>query len=120
MVKQVKGGFAPNANGTRSFYHGATGDKLVSTFFTSGDNNWYYADAREKSLSVNRLSTDNIFYFDQTGRQVKGTTASNPDGSISYYDVHTGTRLLIAGLRFLQVNRYTSILKEKATCQIKN
>ena len=90
--KQVKGGFAPNANGTRSFYHGATGDKLVSTFFTSGDNNWYYADAKGEVVVGEQTINGQHLYFDQTGRQVKGATASNPDGSISYYDVHTGDK----------------------------
>ena len=90
--KQVKGGFAPNANGTRSFYHGATGDKLVSTFFTSGDNNWYYADAKGEVVVGEQTINGQHLYFDQTGRQVKGATASTPDGSISYYDVHTGDK----------------------------
>ena len=90
--KQVKGGFASNANGTRSFYHGATGDKLVSTFFTSGDNNWYYADAKGEVVVGEQTINGQHLYFDQTGRQVKGATASNPDGSISYYDVHTGDK----------------------------
>lgn len=90
--KQVKGGFAPNANGTRSFYHGATGDKLVSTFFTSGDNNWYYADAKGEVVVGEQTINGQHLYFDQTGRQVKGATSSNPDGSISYYDVHTGDK----------------------------
>ncbi|WP_301831745.1 glycoside hydrolase family 70 protein [uncultured Streptococcus sp.] len=90
--KQVKGGFAPNANGTRSFYHGATGDKLVSTFFTSGDDNWYYADAKGEVVVGEQTINGQHLYFDQTGRQVKGATASNPDGSISYYDVHTGDK----------------------------
>lgn len=90
--KQVKGGFAPNANGTRSFYHGATGDKLVSTFFTSGDNNWYYADAKGEVVVGEQTINGQHLYFDQTGRQVKGASASNPDGSISYYDVHTGDK----------------------------
>lgn len=90
--KQVKGGFAPNANGTRSFYHGATGDRLVSTFFTSGDNNWYYADAKGEVVVGEQTINGQHLYFDQTGRQVKGATASNPDGSISYYDVHTGDK----------------------------
>ena len=90
--KQVKGGFAPNTNGTRSFYHGATGDKLVSTFFTSGDNNWYYADAKGEVVVGEQTINGQHLYFDQTGRQVKGATASNPDGSISYYDVHTGDK----------------------------
>ena len=90
--KQVKGGFAPNANGTRSFYHGATGDKLVSTFFTGGDNNWYYADAKGEVVVGEQTINGQHLYFDQTGRQVKGATASNPDGSISYYDVHTGDK----------------------------
>lgn len=90
--KQVKGGFAPNANGTRSYYHGATGDKLVSTFFTTGDNNWYYADAKGEVVVGEQTINGQHLYFDQTGRQVKGATASNPDGSISYYDVHTGDK----------------------------
>ena len=90
--KQVKGGFAPNANGTRSFYHGATGDKLVSTFFTSGDNKWYYADAKGEVVVGEQTINGQHLYFDQTGKQVKGATVSNPDGSISYYDVHTGDK----------------------------
>ncbi|MFR2166091.1 MAG: hypothetical protein ACLS5K_09010 [Streptococcus salivarius] len=35
------------------------------------------------------MNSQNL-YFDQTGKQVKGATAANPDGSISYYDVHRG------------------------------
>ena len=92
--KQVKGGFATNANGTRSYYHGATGDKLVSTFFTSGDNNWYYADAKGEVVVGEQTINGQHLYFDQTGKQVKGATATNPDGSISYYDVHTGDKAI--------------------------
>lgn len=33
--KQVKGSFATNDNVTRSYYHGAAEDKLVSTSFRS-------------------------------------------------------------------------------------
>ena len=92
--KQVKGDFATNANGSRSYYHGATGDKLVSTFFTTGDNNWYYADAKgEVAVGEQTINGQNL-YFDQTGKQVKGATATNPDGSISYYDVHTGEKAI--------------------------
>lgn len=92
--KQVKGGFATNANGSRSYYHGATGDKLVSTFFTTGDNNWYYADAKGEVVVGEQTINGQHLYFDQTGKQVKGTTATNPDGSISYYDVHTGEKAI--------------------------
>lgn len=92
--KQVKGGFATNANGSRSYYHGATGDKLVSTFFTSGDNNWYYADAKGEVVVGEQTINGQHLYFDQTGKQVKGATATNPDGSISYYDVHTGEKAI--------------------------
>lgn len=92
--KQVKGGFATNANGSRSYYHGATGDKLVSTFFTTGDNNWYYADAKGEVVVGEQTINGQNLYFDQTGKQVKGATATNPDGSISYYDVHTGDKAI--------------------------
>ena len=97
--KQVKGGFATNANGTRSYYHGATGDKLVSTFFTSGDNNWYYANAKGEVVVGEQTINGQHLYFDQTGKQVKGSTATNPDGSISYYDVHTGDKAINRWIR---------------------
>ena len=92
--KQVKGDFATNANGSRSYYHGATGNKLVSTFFTTGDNNWYYADAKGEVVVGEQTINGQHLYFDQTGKQVKGATATNPDGSISYYDVHTGEKAI--------------------------
>ena len=92
--KQVKGDFATNANGSRSYYHGATGNKLVSTFFTTGDNNWYYADAKGEVVVGEQTINGQHLYFDQTGKQVKGTTATNPDGSISYYDAHTGDKAI--------------------------
>ena len=92
--KQVKGDFATNANGSRSYYHGATGNKLVSTFFTTGDNNWYYADAKGEVVVGEQTLNGQHLYFDQTGKQVKGTTATNPDGSISYYDAHTGDKAI--------------------------
>ena len=92
--KQVKGDFATNANGSRSYYHGATGNKLVSTFFTTGDNNWYYADAKGELVVGEQTINGQNLYFDQTGKQVKGATAANPDGSISYYDVHTGEKAI--------------------------
>ena len=92
--KQVKGDFATNANGSRSYYHGATGNKLVSTFFTTGDNNWYYADAKGELVVGEQTINGQNLYFDQTGKQVKGATATNPDGSISYYDVHTGEKAI--------------------------
>ena len=90
--KQVKGDFVTNTDGTRSFYHWNTGDKLVSTFFTTGNDKWYYADAKGEVVVGEQTINGQHLYFDQTGRQVKGATASNPDGSISYYDVHTGDK----------------------------
>lgn len=92
--KQVKGAFATNANGSRSYYHWKTGDKLVSTFFTTGDNNWYYADDKGEVVVGEQTINGQQLYFDQTGKQVKGTTATNPDGSISYYDAHTGDKAI--------------------------
>ena len=92
--KQVKGDFATNANGSRSYYHGATGNKLVSTFFTTGDNNWYYADAKGEVVVGEQTINGQHLYFDRTGKQVKGATATNPDGSISYYDAHTGDKAI--------------------------
>jgi len=97
--KQVKGDFATNANGSRSYYHGATGNKLVSTFFTTGDNNWYYADAKGELVVGEQTINGQNLYFDQTGKQVKGATATNPDGSISYYDVHTGDKAINRWIR---------------------
>ena len=73
---------------------GTTGNKLVSTFFTSGDNNWYYADAKGEVVVGEQTINGQHLYFDQTGKQVKGATATNPDGSISYYDVHTGEKAI--------------------------
>ena len=157
--RQVKGGFVMNTDGSRSFYHWNTGDKLVSTFFTTGHDRWYYADDKGNVVTgaqvingqklffatdgkqvkvtlqqmrmavvhttmellvisqsqpsslletttgimlmpkvdlllANRRSTAKTFNFDQTGKQVKGATAANPDGSISYYDVHTGEKAI--------------------------
>lgn len=50
----------------------------------------YYADATGGVAVGEQTINDQNLYFDQTGKQVKGETATNPDGSISYYDVHTG------------------------------
>ena len=98
---------------------GILGNKLVSTFFTSGDNNWYYADAKGEVVVGEQTINGQHLYFDQTGKQVKGATAWIVDGSISYYDVHTGEKA---------INRWVKIpsgqwvyfrrSEEKATCPI--
>ncbi len=104
-----------NANGSRSYYHGATGNKLSQPSFslletTTGT----MLMPKVNLLLANRRSTAVKLYFDQTGKQVKGATAANPDGSISTMMFIQGKRLLIVGLKFLQGQWvYFLTLKEK-------
>ncbi|MFR8245158.1 MAG: hypothetical protein ACLU93_01135 [Streptococcus sp.] len=104
---------------SRSYYHGATGNKLVSTFFTTGDNNWYYADAKGEVVVGEQTINGQNLYFDQTGKQVKGQLLRILMAQSLTMMFIQGKRLLIVGLKFLQGNGYTSTLKEKDTCQIK-
>ncbi|MFR3189349.1 MAG: hypothetical protein ACLTNP_03525 [Streptococcus salivarius] len=53
--KQVKGAFDNRMVVAHTTMN--TGNKLVSTFFTSGDNNWYYADAKGEVLRRTRSTT---------------------------------------------------------------
>ena len=92
--QQVKGDFAPNADGSQSYYHGDSGEQLVSTFFTTGGNIWYYADASGKVVTGEQEINGQKLYFDETGKQVKGQVVTNPDGSISFYDLHTGDKVV--------------------------
>ena len=98
--QQVKGGFATNANGSRSYYHGDSGERLVSTFFTTGNNDWYYADANGQVVTGEQVINGQRLYFDQTGKQVKGQKVTNTDGTISYFDPNTGDKM---------VNRWVSL-----------
>ena len=117
--KQVKGDFATNANGSRSYYHGATGNKLVSTFFTTGDNNWYYADAKGELVVGEQTINGQNLYFDQTGKQVKGQQLRILMAQSLTMMFIQGKRLLIVGLKFLQGNGYTSTLKEKGYVKLR-
>ena len=110
MVKQVKGDLQQMRMAGRSYYHRATGT-LVSTFSTTGATTGISRCKGEVVVGEQRINGQNL-YFDQTGKPVK-ETAANPDGSISYYDVHTGEKLLIVGLIFRATG--ISMLKEKAT-----
>ena len=66
--KQVKGDFVTNTDGTRSFYHWNTGDKLVSTFFTTGNDKWYYADAKGHVVTGAQVINGQNFYFGADGK----------------------------------------------------
>ena len=67
---------------------------MTNEFFTTDGNVWYYAGANGKTVTGAQVINGQHLYFDQTGKQVKGATAANPDGSISYYDVHTGEKAI--------------------------
>ena len=103
--KQVKGNFVNNPDGTRSYYDAITDVKLVDTsvvingevynvdakgvvtmahapgFYTTGDNNWFYADSHGRNVTGAQVINGQHLYFDANGRQVKGGFVTNTDGS---------------------------------------
>ena len=88
--RQVKGGFVTNTDGSRSFYHWNTGDKLVSTFFATGHDRWYYADDKGNVVTGAQVINGQKLFFATDGKQVKGDFATNANGSRSYYHGATG------------------------------
>ncbi|MFC3931265.1 glycoside hydrolase family 70 protein [Streptococcus dentapri] len=87
---QVKGDFVTDQDGNISYYDAQSGDLKVDTFFTTGHNTWFYADAKGHLVKGSQRIKGQDLYFDtKTGKQVKGGFVSNQKG-IRYYDADTG------------------------------
>ena len=111
--KQVKGEFVNNPDGTTSYYDAITGVKLVDTslvvngqtfnidakgvvtkahtpgFYTTGDNNWFYADSHGRNVTGAQVINGQHLYFDYEGKQVKGDFVTDYKGT-RYYDENSG------------------------------
>ncbi|MFR3189348.1 MAG: hypothetical protein ACLTNP_03520 [Streptococcus salivarius] len=62
-------------------------------FYTTGDNNWFYADSYGRNVTGAQVINGQHLYFDANGRQVKGGFVTNTDGSRSFYHWNTGDKL---------------------------
>ena len=88
---QVKGDFVKNADGSLSYYDKDSGERLNNRFLTTGNNVWYYF--KDGKAVTGRQNIDGKeYYFDNLGRQVKGSPISTPKG-VEYYESVLGERV---------------------------
>ncbi|MFU1892550.1 hypothetical protein ACM6QQ_14655, partial [Enterococcus faecium] len=87
---QAKGVFVTNADGTRSYYDADSGEKIVADFFTTGDNDWYYADENGNLVTGSQIINGQNLYFAEDGLQAKSVFVTDTAGNIHYYDANSG------------------------------
>ncbi|MGT2929593.1 glycoside hydrolase family 70 protein [Streptococcus dentasini] len=93
---QVKGNFVTDKKGNISYYDAQSGELKVATFFTTGHNAWYYADADGHLVKGEQTIKGQRLYFDaKTGKQVKGGFVNDQKGR-RYYDADTGSLVVNA------------------------
>lgn len=95
---QVKGDFVKNADGSLSYYDKDSGERLNNRFLTTGNNVWYYF--KDGKVVTGRQNIDGKeYYFDNLGRQVKGSPISTPKG-VEYYESVLGERVTNTWITF--------------------
>lgn len=95
---QVKGDFVKNADGSLSYYDKDSGERLNNRFLTTGNNVWYYF--KDGKAVTGRQNIDGKeYYFDNLGRQVKGSPISTPKG-VQYYESVLGERVTNTWITF--------------------
>lgn len=95
---QVKGDFVKNADGSLSYYDKDSGERLNNRFLTIGNNVWYYF--KDGKAVTGRQNIDGKeYYFDNLGRQVKGSPISTPKG-VEYYESVLGERVTNTWITF--------------------
>ena len=95
---QVKGDFVKNADGSLSYYDKDSGERLNNRFFTTGSNVWYYF--KDGKAVTGRQNIDGKeYYFDNLGRQVKGSPISTSKG-VEYYESVLGERVTNTWITF--------------------
>ena len=95
---QVKGDFVKNADGSLSYYDKDSGERLNNRFLTTGNNVWYYFKDG-KAVTGRRNIDGKEYYFDNLGRQVKGSPISTPKG-VEYYESVLGERVTNTWITF--------------------
>ena len=95
---QVKGDFVKNADGSLSYYDKDSGERLNNRFLTTGNNVWYYF--KDGKAVTGRQNIDGKeYYFDNLGRQVKGSPISTSKG-VEYYESVLGERVTNTWITF--------------------
>lgn len=95
---QVKGDFVKNADGSLSYYDKDSGERLNNRFLTTGNNVWYYF--KDGKAVTGRQNIDGKeYYFDNLGRQVKGSPVSTAKG-VEYYESVLGERVTNTWITF--------------------
>ena len=95
---QVKGDFVKNADGSLSYYDKDSGERVNNRFLTTGNNVWYYF--KDSKAVTGRQNIDGKeYYFDNLGRQVKGSPISTPKG-VEYYESVLGERVTNTWITF--------------------
>lgn len=95
---QVKGDFVKNADGSLSYYDKDSGERLNNRFLTTGNNVCYYF--KDGKAVTGRQNIDGKeYYFDNLGRQVKGSPISTPKG-VEYYESVLGERVTNTWITF--------------------
>lgn len=95
---QVKGDFVKNADSSLSYYDKDSGERLNNRFLTTGNNVWYYFKDG-KAVTGHQNIDGKEYYFDNLGRQVKGSSISTPKG-VEYYESVLGERVTNTWITF--------------------
>lgn len=78
-------------NGSYRYYDENLGDLIRSAWCQVGDNQWFYLNASGEAVTGKQTINEQELFFDQSGIQVKGSTAKDKSNVLRFYDNDNGT-----------------------------
>lgn len=92
--KQVKGQLVTLPDQSVRYFDADSGEMAVSKFIQAAANAWYYFDQAGKAVTGLQTINQQILYFGQDGRQVKGQFVTNDQGQRYYFDADSGELII--------------------------
>jgi len=87
---QVKGQVVTLADKSIRYFDANSGEMAVNKFAEGAKNEWYYFDQYGKAVTGLQTINNQVLYFGQDGKQVKGQVVTLADKSIRYFDANSG------------------------------